>query len=192
MGQPLDDCGSRGAVIGVQEIEQGTGGGEPDRGRSRVVTVVLEDLAGFPDEVADAGGGDLQQVREDVHGAGLPLVEKSEQKARGVAEQRPGPRVPRWVAGTGRRAAGCTAAGPGPPTRSTPMPTPSRSVWEPCAGGAPGLLTPGLLNRSTIRKEIHPSRQSAGDAKGPQAPADGVRAAWMAARTLGSFNDPAT
>jgi transposase-like protein len=23
------------------------------------------------------------------------------------------------------------------------MPTPSRSVWEPCAGGAPGLLTPG-------------------------------------------------
>jgi hypothetical protein len=92
MGQPLDDCGSRGAVIGVQEIEQGTGGGEPDRGRSRVVAVVFEDLAGFPDEVADAGGGDLQQVREDVHGAGLPLVEKSEQKARGVAEQRPGPR----------------------------------------------------------------------------------------------------
>jgi len=155
MGQPLDDCGSRGAVIGVQEIEQGTGGGEPDRGRSRVVAVVFEDLAGFPDEVADAGGGDLQQVREDVHGAGLPLVEKSEQKARGVAEQRPGPRVPRWLAGTGRRAAGCTAAGPGPPTRSTPMPTPSRSVWEPCAGGAPGLLTPGF--EPVDHQEIDPS-----------------------------------
>jgi len=113
MGQPLDDCGSRGAVIGVQEIEQGTGGGEPDRGRSRVVAVVFEDLAGFPDEVADAGGGDLQQVREDVHGADLPLVEKSEQKARGVAEQRPGPRVPGGSPGPAAALLAVPLLGPG-------------------------------------------------------------------------------
>ena len=86
MGQPLDDCGSRGAVIGVQEIEQGTGGGEPDRGRSRVVAVVFEDLAGFPDEVADAGAGDLQQVGEHIHGTDLPLVDQGEQHAGGVVE----------------------------------------------------------------------------------------------------------
>jgi hypothetical protein len=46
MGQRLDDCGSCRTVITVQEIEQGTGGGEPDRGHSRVMTVVFEDLAG--------------------------------------------------------------------------------------------------------------------------------------------------
>ena len=35
-------------------------------GDSRAWAVVFEDLAGFPDESpADAGGGDLQQVRED-------------------------------------------------------------------------------------------------------------------------------
>ena len=93
MGQPLDDGGPGGEVITIQEIEQGIGGGEPDRGRSRVMAVVFEDLAGFPDEVADAGGGDFQQVGEHVHGADLPLVEEREQQPRGVAEQRPGARV---------------------------------------------------------------------------------------------------
>ena len=90
MGQPLDDpwCG-RGAVA-VEEGEQGVAVGEADRGHSGVVAVVLEDLAGLLDEVADAGGGDLQQVGEHVHGADLPLVEQGEQQPRGVVEQRLG------------------------------------------------------------------------------------------------------
>ena len=113
MGQPFDDRGPRRAVIAVQEVEQGLGGGEPDRGGSRVVAVVFEDLAGFPDEVADARGGDLQQVRQHVHGADLPLVEEREQKARGVVEQRPGARIPGGSPGPAAALLAVSLLGPG-------------------------------------------------------------------------------
>ena len=92
--QLLDDRGPRGAQVAVCEGEQGIGGGEPDRGHSRVMAVVLEDSAGLLDHVADAGGGDFQQVGENVHGADLPLVEQGEQQPGRVAEQRPGADVP--------------------------------------------------------------------------------------------------
>src|SRR5260221_8607609 len=94
VGQPLDDCGPCGAPIAVREGEQGIVGGEPDRGHSRVAAVVFEDLAGLLDQVADAGGGDFQQVGEHVHGADLPLVEEGEQQPGRVVEQRPGAYVP--------------------------------------------------------------------------------------------------
>ena len=94
VGQPLDEGGPRGAQIAVCEGEQGVLGGEPDRGRSRVMAVVFEDLAGLVDQVADAGGADFQQVGEYVHGADLPLVEQGEQDACGIIEQRPGADVP--------------------------------------------------------------------------------------------------
>ena len=58
-----------------------------------MVAVVFEDLAGLPDKVADAGGGDLQQVGQHVHGADLPLVKEREQEAGGVAEERLGAEV---------------------------------------------------------------------------------------------------
>jgi hypothetical protein len=87
VGQPVGDRGPRGAQITVHEGEQGIAGGEPDHGRSRVVAVVFEDLAGLFDQVADAGGGDFQQVGEHVHGADLPLVEQGEQDAGGIVEQ---------------------------------------------------------------------------------------------------------
>ena len=115
VGQPLDDRGPCGAQITVCEGEQGIAGGEPDRGHSRVMAVIFEDLAGLLDQVADAGGGDFQQVGEHVHGADLPLVEEGEQQPRRVVEQRPGRGRSRWLAGPGRRAAGCNAAGRGLP-----------------------------------------------------------------------------
>jgi hypothetical protein len=100
VGQPLGDRDPRRAQITVQEGEQGAGGGEPDWRHSGVVAVVFEDLAGLPDEFADAGGGDFQQVGEHVHEADLPLVQQREQQACGVVEQRP--------------AAGVTGGSPGP------------------------------------------------------------------------------
>jgi hypothetical protein len=60
VGQPVDDRGPCGAQITVCEGEQGIVGGEPDRGHSRVMTVIFEDLAGLLDQAADAGGGDFQ------------------------------------------------------------------------------------------------------------------------------------
>ena len=36
--------------------------------------MVIEDVAGLLDVVADAGGGDLQEFGKHVHGADLPLV----------------------------------------------------------------------------------------------------------------------
>jgi hypothetical protein len=74
VGQPVDDRGPCWAQVAVCEGEQGIGGGEPDRGHSRVVAVVFEDLTCLLDQVADAGGGDFQQVGEHVHGTDLPLV----------------------------------------------------------------------------------------------------------------------
>ena len=90
VGQPFGDRGPCGAQIAVREGEQGIVGGEPDRGHSRVMAVIFEDFAGLLDQVADAGGGDFQQVGEHVHGADLPLVEDGEQQPRRVVEQRPG------------------------------------------------------------------------------------------------------
>ena len=60
VGQPLDDHGPCRAQVAAQEAEQGIGGGEPDRGHSGVVAVIFEDLTCLLDQVADAGGGDLQ------------------------------------------------------------------------------------------------------------------------------------
>jgi hypothetical protein len=40
--------------------------------------VVVEDVAGLLDVVADAGGGDLQEFSQHVHGADLPLVQQRE------------------------------------------------------------------------------------------------------------------
>jgi hypothetical protein len=59
VGQPVDDRGPCGAQIIVCEGEQGIAGGEPDRGHSRVMAVIFEDLTGLFDQVADAGGGDF-------------------------------------------------------------------------------------------------------------------------------------
>jgi hypothetical protein len=51
------------------------------------VAVVLEGFTGLLDGVADAGGGDLQQVGEHVPGAHLPLVEQRDQQPCGIVEQ---------------------------------------------------------------------------------------------------------
>ena len=47
VGQPLGDRGACRAQITVCEGEQGIAGGEPDRGYSRVMAVILEDFAGL-------------------------------------------------------------------------------------------------------------------------------------------------
>jgi hypothetical protein len=94
VGQPLDDRGPCGAQVTVHEGEQGIVGCEPDRGRSRVMAVIFEDFASLLDQVADAGGGDFQQVGEHVHGADLPLVEEGEQQPCRVVKQRPAADVP--------------------------------------------------------------------------------------------------
>jgi hypothetical protein len=57
-------------------VKQVAGAAETDRRDPGVVAVVFEDFAGLPDEVADAGAGDLQQVGQHVHGAQLPLVDQ--------------------------------------------------------------------------------------------------------------------
>jgi hypothetical protein len=93
VGPSLDDPGAYRAQVAVQEGEQGVSGGEPDRGHPGgvavvfVVFVVFEGLAGLFDDIADAGGGDLQQVGQHVHGADLPLVEQREQQACRIVEQ---------------------------------------------------------------------------------------------------------
>ena len=61
---------------------------------------IFEDLAGLLDQVADAGGGDFQQVGEHVHGADLPLVEEGEQDAGGIVEHRPAAGLAGGPAGT--------------------------------------------------------------------------------------------
>jgi hypothetical protein len=50
--------------------------------------VVGEDVAGFLDVVADAGGGDLQELGQHVHRADLSLVQQREQEPSGIIEQR--------------------------------------------------------------------------------------------------------
>jgi hypothetical protein len=87
VGQSLDDPGARRAQVAVQEGEQGVSGGEPDRGHPGGVAIVFEGFTGLLDGVADAGGGDLQEVGEHVHGADLPLVEQREQQACGIVEE---------------------------------------------------------------------------------------------------------
>src|SRR5215212_11880639 len=77
-----------GRVSWSRELEQVPGGAEADACRSGAVAVVLEDLAGLFDQVGDAGAGDFEQVGQDVHGAGLPLVDQGELQAGGVVEQR--------------------------------------------------------------------------------------------------------
>jgi hypothetical protein len=87
VGQLCEELGSRGAGIGVQERAEGLGGGEADGGRAAGVAVVFEGFTGLLDGVADADGGDLQQVGEHGHGAHLPLVEQREQQACGIVEE---------------------------------------------------------------------------------------------------------
>ena len=87
MGQLLEELGSRGAGVGVQERAEGLGGGEAEGGRAEGVAVVFEDFTGLLDGVADAGGGDLQEVGEHVHGAHLPLVEQRDQQACGIVQE---------------------------------------------------------------------------------------------------------
>jgi hypothetical protein len=43
------------------------------------------DFTGLLDQIADAGGGDLEEIAQHVHGAGLPLVDHREQEPPGVA-----------------------------------------------------------------------------------------------------------
>jgi hypothetical protein len=50
------------------------------------VAVVLEDFTGLVDGVADAGGGDLQQVGEHLQRAHLPLVAQRDQQACGIVQ----------------------------------------------------------------------------------------------------------
>src|SRR5215472_9351218 len=90
VGELVDDLGSFGAGVGVEECAERLRGGEADGRGAGGVVVVLEDCPGLLDQVSDAGGGDLEQVGEHVHGAGLPLVEEGEQDAGGIVEQRPG------------------------------------------------------------------------------------------------------
>jgi hypothetical protein len=77
------------------------------------MAVIFEDLAGLLDQVADAGGGDFQQVGEHVHGADLPLVEEGEQQPRRVAEQRPGARLSGGPAGPSAALLAVTLLGAG-------------------------------------------------------------------------------
>jgi hypothetical protein len=74
--------------IAVQEREQVGGCSEADRGHAGVTAVIVEDVAGLLDVVADAGGGDLQEFSKHVHGADLPLVHEREQEPRGIVEER--------------------------------------------------------------------------------------------------------
>jgi hypothetical protein len=87
VGQLLEELGSRGAGVGVQERAEGLGGGEAEGGRAEGVAVVFEGFTGLLDGVADAGGGDLQQVGEHGHGAHLPLVEQRDQQACGIVQE---------------------------------------------------------------------------------------------------------
>jgi hypothetical protein len=84
-----------GAITPIQSVAGHRCGGEADGRRAGGVAVVLEDFPGLPDQVTDAGGGDLEQVGEHIHGARLPLVEEGEQDAGGIAEQR----FAAWLAG---------------------------------------------------------------------------------------------
>src|SRR5262249_43838651 len=88
VGELFDDLGALGAGVAVGEGAKRVCGGKADGRRAGGAAVVLEDFAGFSDQVADAGGGDFEQVGEHVHGACLPLVEEGEQDAGGIVEQR--------------------------------------------------------------------------------------------------------
>jgi hypothetical protein len=87
VGQLLEELGARGAGIGLQERAEGLGGGEADGSRAAGVAMVFEGFTGLLDGVADAGGGDLQEVGQHVHGAHLPLIEQRDQQACGIVEQ---------------------------------------------------------------------------------------------------------
>jgi hypothetical protein len=86
VGQLVDELGARGAGIGIQERAEGLGSGEADRGRAAGVAVVSEGFMGLLDSVADAGGGDLQEVGQHVHAGHLPLVEQRERQVCGIVE----------------------------------------------------------------------------------------------------------
>jgi hypothetical protein len=88
MGELFGDLGALGAGVAVEEGAKRLCGGKAGGRRAGGVAVVLEDFAGFSDQVTDAGGGDFEQVGEHVHGACLPLVEEGEQDAGGIVEQR--------------------------------------------------------------------------------------------------------
>ena len=148
------ELGSRGAGVGVQERVEGVGGGEADGGRAAGVAVVLEGFTGLVDGVADAGGGDLQQVGEHGHGAHLPLVAQRDQQACGIVQGRGGCwggfRLP---VGLGRRAGGGGAGGPGRPGpgpgRWPALPVPCWSCRS-AAGRPTGRAWPGGAGRDWL------------------------------------------
>ncbi|MEO3780968.1 hypothetical protein ABGB16_30040 [Micromonospora sp. B11E3] len=76
--QLLDDRGPGRDAVVFEEGEQVAGGVEAGRSGAGDVAVVFEDFTGFADVVGDAGGGDLEQVGQDVHGADLAQVEQGE------------------------------------------------------------------------------------------------------------------
>ena len=90
VGEPFDDPCAAGAGVAIEERAQCLRGGKADGRRAGGMAVALEGFPGLPDQVTDADGGDLEQVREHVHGARLPLVEEGEQDAGGIVEQRRG------------------------------------------------------------------------------------------------------
>ena len=77
------------------------------------MAVVFEGFTGLLDGVADAGGGDLQQVGEHVHGAHLPLVEQREKQARGIVQEWPAAQVPGCPSGSAAALLAVALLGPG-------------------------------------------------------------------------------
>lgn len=61
---------------------------EAHRSGAGEVAVFFEDFAGFVNMADDAGGGGLEQIGQDVHGADLPLVEQGEYESCRVVEER--------------------------------------------------------------------------------------------------------
>ena len=113
VGQPVDDLGSCGAQIAAEEGEQGVRGGEADWCHSGVVAVVFEDFTGLLDKVADAGGGNFQEIGQHVHGADLPLVEQREQEPHSIVEQRFGAGIACGPPGPAAALLAVTLLGPG-------------------------------------------------------------------------------
>lgn len=113
VGQALHDPGAGWGLVGVEEGHQRVRRGEPAGGVSGLMAVVLQDPAGLGDEVADAFGGDLQHVGQQLHRAHLPLVEEREHHTGAVIEQRLGPLIASGAPGPATALLAVAFLGPG-------------------------------------------------------------------------------
>ncbi|MFF4796328.1 hypothetical protein ACFY2M_43385 [Streptomyces sp. NPDC001276] len=82
-------------------------------GVTGLVAVVLQAPAGLGDEAADAGGGHLQHVGQQLHRADLTLVEEGEHPSGGVVEQRLGPLIAGGAPGASTALFAVAFLGPG-------------------------------------------------------------------------------